>query len=54
MIDQENGGHAVATNRGIDLATGECLFSMDSDDILELNALELSYNRLKECGFCNV
>lgn len=48
VIDQENGGHAVATNRGIDLATGECLFSMDSDDILELNALELSYNRLKE------
>ena len=48
VIDQENGGHAVATNRGLKLATGECLFSMDSDDILELNALELSYNRLKE------
>lgn len=48
VIDQENGGHAVATNRGIELATGECLFSMDSDDVLELNALEASYNRLKE------
>ena len=48
VINQENGGHAVATNRGLKLATGECLFSMDSDDILELNALELSYNRLKE------
>ena len=48
VIDQENGGHAVATNRGLKLATGECLFSMDSDDILELNALELSYNKLKE------
>ena len=48
VIDQENGGHAVATNRGIELATGECLFLMDSDDVLELNALELSFNRLKE------
>ena len=48
VIDQENGGHAVATNRGIELAKGECLFCMDSDDVLELTALEHSYDRLKE------
>ena len=40
IVSQENGGHAVATNRGMELATGEYLFLMDSDDILKLNALE--------------
>lgn len=44
VIDQENGGHAVATNRGMDLATGKYLFLMDSDDILDLTALEQTYN----------
>lgn len=47
VLDQENGGHAVATNRGIDLATGDYLYLMDSDDVLELNALELCYNKIK-------
>lgn len=40
VISQENAGHAVATNRGMELAKGEYLFLMDSDDILKLNALE--------------
>lgn len=40
VVSQENGGHAVATNRGISLAKGEYLYLMDSDDILKLNALE--------------
>ena len=44
VIDQENGGHAVATNRGMKLATGKYIFFMDSDDILELTALEETYN----------
>jgi len=48
VYSQENGGHAVATNRGISMATGDYLFLMDSDDVLELNALELSYNRAEE------
>ena len=48
VIDQENGGHAVATNRGMELAEGEYLFLMDSDDILELTALEETYNRAEE------
>ena len=44
VIDQENGGHAVATNRGMDLACGKYLFLMDSDDILDLTALEETYD----------
>ena len=40
---QTNKGHAIATNRGMDLATGDFLFFMDSDDILDLKALELTY-----------
>lgn len=43
VIDQENGGHAVATNRGMDIASGKYLFLMDSDDILDLKALEETY-----------
>lgn len=48
VISQENMGHAVATNKGISLATGEYLFLMDSDDIIEYNALEVTYNKAKE------
>ena len=35
VIDQENGGHAVATNRGMDLAKGKYLYLMDSDDFVK-------------------
>lgn len=48
IINQENQGHAVATNIGMSQAIGEYLFLMDSDDILEHKALELTYNRAKE------
>lgn len=48
VYSQENGGHAVATNKGIDLATGDYLFLMDSDDVLDLKALELTYEKAIE------
>ena len=48
VIDQENGGHAVATNRGMRLATGKYLFLMDSDDILDIHALEETYKVAEE------
>ena len=53
IINQENKGHAVASNRGIDLAKGEYLYLMDSDDIVELTALEETYNyaRKKKVDF---
>lgn len=44
ILNQKNQGHAVATNKGINLATGKYLFLMDSDDMLEVNALEDTYN----------
>lgn len=48
VIDQKNGGHAVATNRGIDLAKGEYLYLMDSDDKVSLTTLEETYNYAKK------
>lgn len=49
VINQENGGHAVATNRGMDLATGKYLYLMDSDDVLEdPEALEKTYKVAEE------
>ena len=44
VVSQENGGHAVATNRGMSMATGKYLYLMDSDDILKVEtALEDTY-----------
>ena len=48
VISQENGGHAVATNRGMSMAKGEYLYLMDSDDIVKLNTLEDTYNIAKD------
>lgn len=48
IISQENGGHAVATNRGMELAKGKYLYLMDSDDILDVTALEKTYNLAEE------
>lgn len=47
IFSQENLGHAVATNKGINLAKGDYLYLMDSDDILDLSALEETYNHAK-------
>ena len=47
IFSQENLGHAVATNKGISIAKGDYLFLMDSDDILNLSALEETYHYAK-------
>ncbi|WP_458453967.1 glycosyltransferase [Methanobrevibacter sp.] len=44
IISQENSGQSVARNNGIVLAEGKYTYFMDSDDILELTALEEIYN----------
>ena len=43
-----NGGQGRARNFGIDMAAGEFLSFIDSDDYLEHNALELMYNAAVE------
>ncbi|MBR3139446.1 MAG: glycosyltransferase [Methanobrevibacter sp.] len=49
VYTQENGGHAVATNRGMKYATGKYLYLMDSDDILKVEtALEDTYKIAEE------
>ena len=42
---QENHGQSVARNHGIQYASGKYFYFMDSDDLLELNALEICFNK---------
>lgn len=47
-FEQSNQGQSVARNVGLQHATGEYIYCMDSDDIIDLHALELLYNRCQE------
>ncbi|MDD3198581.1 MAG: glycosyltransferase [Eubacteriales bacterium] len=51
---QVNQGQSVARNKGLDNAIGDYVYFMDSDDILEKNALEICYQRCKtdNLDFC--
>lgn len=44
VIHQENGGLSAARNAGIDIASGELLTFIDSDDFIAENYVELLYN----------
>ena len=48
VYQQENGGHSVATNTGLKYVTGDYIFFVDSDDWIELDALEKLYNNAIE------
>ncbi|MDR0972720.1 MAG: glycosyltransferase [Prevotellaceae bacterium] len=43
VFHQENQGQSVARNLGIQHATGDYFYFMDSDDLLEVDALETCY-----------
>lgn len=48
VIHKLNGGLGLARNSGLEVATGEYVFFVDSDDYLRLDAVEVLYNRAKE------
>jgi len=58
VIHKENEGVSIARNAGIDIASGDYLTFVDSDDWLEVDAIETLYKNLIEhnadivcCGF---
>jgi len=48
VYSQHNQGQSVARNHGIQYASGSYLYFMDSDDLLEPDALEICYNKCVE------
>ena len=48
IFSQDNQGLGNSRNKGIDLATGEFIYFMDSDDCLADNALECCYQYAKD------
>lgn len=50
VIHQENGGEAVARNRGLDEALGDYIYFVDDDDYLHPQTLEVLYSVLVRSG----
>ena len=48
VITQENRGLSAARNVGMDAAKGKYIYFIDSDDYIDLDALEVLYNRAEE------
>ncbi|NLZ56051.1 MAG: glycosyltransferase family 2 protein [Clostridiaceae bacterium] len=50
VIHQANAGQAAARNRGLDIARGEYITFVDSDDWVDLNHMERLLQRARETG----
>ncbi|MDR0485368.1 MAG: glycosyltransferase, partial [Elusimicrobiota bacterium] len=50
IFHKENGGLSSARNYGLKYATAPYIAFLDSDDWLELDALEISYRTMRESG----
>ena len=50
VIHKENGGVCTARNTGLDQATGDYVYIVDSDDWLEPTALEVLWNEVERTG----
>ncbi len=50
VIHKKNQGASAARQAGLDIAVGEYIKFVDSDDILDLKACEICYNKAKESG----
>lgn len=48
IIDQENQGISAARNNGIDIATGEYIGFVDSDDYVKYDMFEKLYNKIEK------
>lgn len=48
VINKKNGGLSSARNAGIDIATGEYIIFIDSDDIINQNMIEVLYHYCKK------
>lgn len=48
VITQENRGLSAARNAGMDAAKGKYIYFIDSDDYIDLDALEVLYDRAEE------